>query len=131
MLNYKKFDEALLNKKDLKKVNNAISFKSIYINIGVNLKNYIVNAYIIAFLNAVINMYIAKNIEKFNLEKTSYNTYTSNEILNLQIDSIINLKLVNTIIIILKIIFKLRKVEKKNGRTTSNRKFNDDSYEFT
>ena len=76
-------------------------------------------------------MYIAKNIEKFNLEKTNYNTYTSNEILNLQIDSIINLKLVNTIIIILKIIFKLRKVEKKNGRTTSNRKFNDDSYEFT
>ena len=67
LLNYKKFDEALLNKKDLAKINNALSFNSMYIDIGVNLKNYILNAYVISFLNTVINMYIAKNVEKFNL----------------------------------------------------------------
>ena len=50
---------------------------------------------------------------------------------NIKIDSIIHLQLANIIYIIIKIIFKLRKVEKKNVRSkTSNRKFNDDSYDF-
>ena len=50
---------------------------------------------------------------------------------NIKIDSIIHLQLANIIYIIIKIIFKLRKVEKKNVRyKTSNRKFNDDSYDF-
>ncbi len=130
-MNYKKFDEALLNRKDLKKINKALSFQKVDIDIGINLKNVILNAYLISFLNAVINMYIAKNVNKFNLKDTKYTTFISNEILNLKTDCIINLKLVNTIIVIIKTIFKFRKVVNKDGRTTSNRKFNDDSYDFT
>ena len=83
-------------------------------------------------INVVINMFIAKNIKKFNLQNTKYKTYISGEVYNIKIDSIIHLQLANIIYIIIKIIFKLRKVEKKNVRyKTSNRKFNDDSYDFT
>ena len=77
-------------------------------------------------------MAIASNINKFNLEDTRYKTYISGEVYNIKIDSIIDVKLANIIYIIFKIIYKLRKVEKKNVRDkTSNRKFNDDSYDFT
>lgn len=127
-----KIYKGLLNSKDIKTIINSIYVKKIYLDLGINLLQPILNAYISTLINVVINMYIAKNIKKFNLQNTKYKTYISGEVYNIKIDSIIHLQLANIIYIIIKIIFKLRKVEKKNVRyKTSNRKFNDDSYDFT
>ena len=130
-LNFKKIDNALLNYKDIKCINNNIFFEKIDLNIGINFKDVLYNAYIISFLNAIINMYFAKNSDKINFNKTNYITYISNKIFNIKVDSIIRVNLVNTIIVIIKIIIRFRKVVNKDGRTTSNRKLNDDSYDFT
>ncbi len=130
-LNFQKMNDALLTKKDLKKFSNSIYFEKIHLNLGINFKNVLTNVYAISVLNALINMYFAQNINKINLEDTSYLTFISNKMFNIKIDSIIRFKLVNTIIVIIKVFFKFRKVVKKNGtRRTSNRKFNDDSYDF-
>lgn len=127
-----KINKVLLNSKDIKTIINSIYVKKIYLDLGINLLQPILNAYISTFINVVINMFIAKNIKNFNLQNTKYKTYISGEVYNIKIDSIIHLQLANIIYIIIKIIFKLRKVEKKNVRyKTSNRKFNDDSYDFT
>ena len=127
-----KVNKALLNSKDFKNIINSIYVKKLHLDFGINLINSIVNAYISTFINVIINMAIASNINKFNLEDTRYKTYISGEVYNIKIDSIIDIKLANIIYIIFKIIYKLRKVEKKNVRNkTSNRKFNDDSYDFT
>lgn len=127
-----KINKVLLNSKDIKTIINSIYVKKFYLDLGINLLQPILNAYILTFINVVINMFIAKNIKKFNLQNTKYKTYISGEVYNIKIDSIIHLQLANIIYIIIKIIFKLRKVEKKNVRyKTSNRKFNDDSYDFT
>lgn len=127
-----KINKVLLNSKDIKTIINSIYVKKVYLDLGINLLQPILNAYILTFINVVINMFIAKNIKKFNLQNTKYKTYISGEVYNIKIDSIIHLQLANIIYIIIKIIFKLRKVEKKNVRyKTSNRKFNDDSYDFT
>lgn len=127
-----KINKALLNAKDIKKIINSIYVKKLKLDLGINLINTILNAYISALINVVINMFIASNLNRFNLKETRYKTYISGEVYNIKIDSIIHLQLANIIYIIIKIIFKLRKVEKKNVRSkTSNRKFNDDSYDFT
>ena len=123
-----KINKALLNSKDIKNFINSIYVKKLKLDLGINLINTILNAYISTLINVAINMFIANNINRFNLENT---TYISGEVYNIKIDSIIHLQLANIIYIIIKIIFKLRKVEKKNVRSkTSNRKFNDDSYDF-
>lgn len=127
-----KVNKVLLNSKDFKNIINSIYVKKLHLNFGINLINSIVNAYVSTFINVIINMVIASNINKFNLGDTRYKTYISGEVYNIKIDSIIDVKLANIIYIIFKIIYKLRKVEKKNVRNkTSNRKFNDDSYDFT
>lgn len=127
-----KVNKALLNSKDFKNIINSMYIKKLHLDFGINLINSIVNAYVSTFINVIINMVIASNINKFNLEDTRYKTYISGEVYNIKIDSIIDVKLANIIYIIFKIIYKLRKVEKKNVRNkTSNRKFNDDSYDFT
>lgn len=127
-----KVNKALLNSKDFKNIINSMYIKKLHLDFGINLINSIVNAYVSTLINVIINMVIASNINKFSLEDTRYKTYISGEVYNIKIDSIIDVKLANIIYIIFKIIYKLRKVEKKNVRNkTSNRKFNDDSYDFT
>lgn len=126
-----KINKALLNSKDIKNFINSIYVKKLKLDLGINLINTILNAYVSTLINVVINMFIANNINRFNLKNVRYKTYISGEVYNIKIDSIIHLKFANIIYIIIKIIFKLRKVEKKNVRSkTSNRKFNDDSYDF-
>ncbi len=129
-LNFQKIDEVILRKDEIKKLGNSIFIEKLDLNLGINLKNILVNVYLISTLNALINMYFAKKVDKMNLDKVSYQTYISNKILNIDVDSIIRFNLVNTIIIILKIIMRVRKVVKEDGKTTSNRKLNDDSYDF-
>ncbi|MDD3304086.1 MAG: hypothetical protein PHP54_04135 [Clostridia bacterium] len=132
IMSYEKQDSALFNKQDFVKLRKNIFYSKFYLNIGYNLSDSILNAYAMATLNAIINLYLAKNIDKFNIDRTKYSTYISNKIYDVDFYSIINLKLANTIIVIIKSIIKLKKVVKKDGKqTTSNRKFNDDSYDFS
>ena len=127
-----KVNKVLLSHKDLKNILESIYVKKLDLDFGINFINPIVNAYVLTLINVLINMFIAGYIDKFNLENTRYKTYISGEVYNIKIHSIIEAKFANIIYIILKIKFKLRKVEKKNVRNkTSNRKFDDDSYDFT
>lgn len=126
-----KVNKVLFDSKDIRNIVKSIYFKKIYLDFGINLLNPIANCYISTLINTLISMFVSKNINKFNLENTRYKTYISGEVYNIKINSIINLKITNIIYIIIKIIYKLRKVDKKNVRgKTSNRKFNDDSYDF-
>lgn len=121
IISYEKQDTALLSKKDFSKIKKNTSYSKFYLNIGYNFKDTLVNAYMMAFLNSVINMYLSKNINRFNIDRTKYSTYISNKVYDIDFYSIINLNLVNTIIVIIKLIIKLKKVVKKNGKqTTSN-----------
>lgn len=121
IITYEKQDTALLDKKDFSKIKKNISYSKFYLNIGYNLQDPILNAYAMAFFNTVINMYLSKNINKFNIERTKYSTCISDKIYDIDFYSIINLNLVNTIIVIIKVIIRLKKVVKKNGKqTTSN-----------
>ena len=127
-----KVNKALLTKKDFKVIIKNIYVKKLNLEFGLNLINPILNAYVITLFNTAINMVIAKYQSKFNFKDLRYKTYVSGEIYNIKIHSIIDIKLANIIYIIFKIIYKYRKVDKKNVRgKTSNRKFNDDSYDFT
>lgn len=128
--NYEKKEEKLLPKKDLSKLRNSIYYQEMHLEIGVNVQDYLINAYINAFLNMVINLYISFQMNHFNIKKTEYITYISDCFIDLKAKGIIHIKVVNTMIILIKLILKLRKVANKNGRRTSNRKFNDDSYDF-
>ena len=121
LIGYEKQDSVLLSKKDIGKLKKNASYSKFYLNIGYNFKDPLVNACMMAFLNSVINMYLAKNINRFNIDRTKYSTYISNKVYDIDFYSIINLNLVNTIIVIIKLIIKLKKVVKKNGKqTTSN-----------
>ncbi len=129
-IEYLKVLQVLLNKKDIRKIHDSINFKKFNLNLGINFKNLILNAYIVTFVTSIISIYLASNTNKFNRKNLMYNVYVSNKIIDLNLDCIIKFKLANTIGIIIKIINKLRKVEDKNVRTTSNRKFDDDSHDI-
>lgn len=131
-LDYSKMAARLINEKDFIKINNSFKFKNVKLKLGINFKNMMLNIYMLTLISTVISAYIAKNINKFNPKKLNYSVNISEKIIDLDVDCILKFKLANTIGIILKIIFKLRKVEDKNVRTTtsSNRKFNDDSYDI-
>ena len=129
-LNFRKINTALVKKEELKKISDSIYFKMLDLDIGINSKNILANVYLMSTLNGLINMYFAYKSDKMDLDKVKYKTYISNKIVNLKVDSIIRFNLVNTIIIIIKIILRYRKVVKEDGKTTSNRKLNDDSYDF-
>ena len=117
---YEKQDELFLKKDDIVKLKNNMKYKQFYLDVGVNFKEVIINSYIIAIINSLINMYIGKNADIFNLSKTQYNTYISNKVFNIDFFSIINLNLVHTIIVFIKLVIVLRKVDKSNGKRTSN-----------
>lgn len=130
IIEYLKVLQVLLNKEDIKKINNSIKFKKLDLNLGINFKDLILNAYIVTFITSIISIYIGSNINRFNRKKLMYNVYVSNKIIDLNLDCIIKFKLANNIGIMIKIINELRKVEDKNVRTTSNRKFDDDSHDI-
>lgn len=134
---YEKYKELKIKKEaisidDFRKLKNSIYFQKLNLNIGFNTKKIILNAYIISLFNALFSMYLSKNIDMFNIKNTEYNTYISKNLLRIKLQSIVNINLVNTIFVIIKLIYKFRKGGKNNGKeTTSNRKSNANSYDFT
>lgn len=129
-IEYLKKEKQLITSKDIKKLLNSIYYEKLNIDVGINLQNPIVNAYLITIINIVLNLFIMKNQSKMKLKNTSYSTYISNNIFNLKLNCIIRFRVANTIITIIKIIVKLRKVEKKYGEKSSNRLTYGNSYDI-
>lgn len=134
---YKKYHEIQekhkeMSRSNFKRLKENIYIKKIYLDLGFNTKNIIYNSYIMSMLNSYISSFIAKNIEIFNLKETVYRTYISRNLLKIKIHGIVNLKLANTIVIVTKFILENMKGGKYNGKeTTSNRKSNANSYDFS
>lgn len=129
-IEYSKKEKEIINTKDLKKIINSIYYEKINIDIGINLKDPIINAYLITAINILLNLFIIKKQNKMKLENVSYATYISNNIFNLKLNCIIRFRVANTIITIIKIIVRLREVERKYGEKSSNRLANGNSYDI-
>lgn len=130
-INYDKKTKLIITKSEIRKLNESINFEKIYLNLGINFKNMIVNSYVIGILNSILGFFIAKNIDKIKLDDVKYNIYISKNVFSVDIYSIINFNPVHTIIILIKLIFRVRKVDKDYGKRTSNRKSYDDCYDIT
>lgn len=108
-------------------------YDKINFNLNVNVKDYILNSYIVASLNAVVATLISKNIEKINTDNLNY-TITSNENkTNLKLKCIMLGRTTNIIFVLIKVIKFAFEVKKRGndkngkGKRTSNRKFNGNS----
>lgn len=108
-----------------------IKFQKFWLEIEFHTQNMILNAYLMAFLNAYISKYIAKNANQFCLKNTRYQTNLSNKLLKIKLTSIINLNLIHTMYILIKVMIKIKKGGKKNGKETSNRRSHVNGYDFT
>jgi len=112
---------------EFNKLIKTIKFKKLYISLGINLDDPINNAYIIALINSLISLVLAKNSKNINLKETGYETFISQKTIYFKVDSIVSLPLVKNIFILIRIIkfFIKMKGGKKNGYKTSNRIIND------
>lgn len=129
-IEYSNKEKEIINTKDLKKLINSIYYEKLNIDVGINLKDPIINAYLITIINILLNLFIIKNQSKIKLKNLDYSTYISNNIFNLKLNCIIRFRVANTIITIIKVIVKLRKVEKKYGEKSSNRLTYGNSYDI-
>lgn len=118
---YLRQEERYVQKNNFKKIFHSIFFEQLDILIGFNLQEPILNAYLMALINGVLNIFFAINTSNINLKNTNYITYVSNDFFHLQVKGIIKFRIVNNIITILKIVKRIREVKKKNGKATSNR----------
>ena len=109
-----------------------IKVDKLYLSLNYKINNMYFNIYSIVILNIIFSMFVSKYNKCFNFDDFYYNfSMSQNEKLNFNFNSIIRFKLVNTIIIGIKIIFKILKEDKRYGKRASNRKLNDDCYDFT
>lgn len=92
----------------------SIKIQKLDLNLGINLNDPIVNAYAIALVNAALPLVIAHNDRKINLDNISYNTFISNKMLYLQINTIIHVSLIKNLKSFIKIFFNARGLKNKN-----------------
>lgn len=104
----------------LKKFNDSIRYKRINLEFGFNLKDYILNAYLLTFITAVSNMYVSSNIEKFDINNINLDIYINQKSnFKLKLFGIIELSFVNTIIIVINILFRKIKRRTKEWITSN------------
>ncbi len=121
--NIKNFDDTerklklLTNNKILKKFNDSIKYKKVDLQFGFNLKDYILNAYVLTIITTILNMYVGANSNKFNMNKLNLDVYINqSSAFKIKLFSIIELSFVNTIIILINILFKKMKRRIKQWR---------------
>lgn len=112
------------------KILKTIKVNKLDMEIGINFKDPIVNAYVIAIINSILPILIVKNNNNFNLDNIKYNTFISKKVIYLRINGIIHVSIVKNIISIIKIILVILKGGIKNGNKTSNRISNDNFNDF-
>lgn len=96
----------------IKKLMKKIKYEKFVLSLGFNTNDYVANSYINASLNTLLCMYINKNQYQFNMKKIYYQTYIAKHLVVLNFDSIISVSIADTIGIILKEYFKLKKEKK-------------------
>lgn len=107
----------LTNNKILKKFNDSIKYKKVDLQFGFNLKDYILNAYVLTIITTILNMYVGANVDKFNMNKLNLDVYINqSSVFKIKLFSIIEINFVNTIIILINILFKKMKRRIKQWR---------------
>lgn len=108
-------------------------YDKINFHLNINVKDYILNSYIIASLNAVVATLISKNIEKINTDNLNYSITSNENKTNLELKCIMLGRTTNIIFVLIKVIKFAFEVKKRGngkngkGKRTSNRKFNGNS----
>ena len=108
----------------------SIKVKRLDLKLGINLENILLNVYSIALINAILPIVLRLNNKNLDLKHIKYETYISQKVIDLHIDSIIHVSIVKNIVSIIKIIFLVMKGGIKNGNKTSNRISNDNINDF-
>lgn len=103
----------------------SIKVKRLDLKLGINLENILLNVYSIALINTILPIILRLNNKNLDLKHIKYETYISQKVIDLHIDSIIHVSIVKNIVSIIKIIFLVMKGGIKNGNKTSNRISND------
>lgn len=110
-----------------------VKYDTLQFHLNVNVHDYILNAYINAFLNSVIAMLINRNIRKINMENLSYIITSNENETKLNLKCIMYGRFTNIIYVLFKAIKFAFEIKKRGndangkGKRTSNRKFNGDS----
>ena len=97
----------------IKKLMKKIRYDEFVLSLGFNTDDYIANSYINASLNTLLCMYINANQYQFNMKKLYYQTYIADHLVVLNFESIIRISIADTMSIILKEYFKVKKSKKK------------------
>lgn len=122
-MEYYKNQEKMITKKEISDLINNIYYEKMDITLKINLKNPILNSYIISIINIIINIFIIKNQKRMNLKNTRYFTTISDNIFNANITSIVRIKLINIIAIVIKIGVRAIKLKRNNKKSNvSNQK---------
>lgn len=112
-------------------------YERINFHLNVNLNDYILNSYVIAFLNATVATLISKNIDKINTNNLNYLITSNENKTNLKLKCIMLGRTTNIIFVLIKVIKFAFEVKKRGnekdgkGKRTSNRKFNGNSNVIT
>lgn len=106
---YEKLNKEYISSKDLKKLNDSIYFEEAKFKININFSEFIINAYLISVINALINIYIALNNSRFNLKNLDYSTNISKEVVEVEAKLIIRANLIKIFPILLKLLFRIIK----------------------
>lgn len=129
-MNFMKVKKDLPQKelKEIFKILN-IEFSKIYLKVEVGTEDVIITSLIITILASILGIGLARVIKKYEKEKYNYEiypVYQNRNLINLNLNCIIKVKMVH-IISIIYILLKKRRVEKHER--TSNRRAYDYSYE--
>jgi len=129
------FTDAKLFIKSIRELLSKVEIERLEFKFNINVNDYILNSYIITFLNTVVAMLISKNIEKINTENLSYVITSYEKEIKLKLKCIMYGRLTNIIFVLRKLVYYAFKLKKrgneKNGKGTSNRKSNGDSNDVT
>lgn len=101
-----------LKKKEILEIINdlrkSMKVHKLHLNIGINLNDPIINAYSIALINSALPMIIMDNDKKINLKNIKYNTFISDKVIYLDVDSIVYISIFKNLKSIFKILFKIK-----------------------
>lgn len=125
------FTDAKLFIKSIKELLSKVEIEKLDFSFNINVDDYILNAYIVTFVNSVVAIMISKNIKKINTENLSYIITSNEKKIKLNLKCIMYGKLANIIFVLRKILYYAFKLKKrgndKHGKGTSNRKSNGNS----
>ena len=117
--------------KNIKEFFAKVKFEKLEFKFNINVDDYILNSYIVTFLNTIVAMLISKNIKKINTKSLGYIITSNEKEIKLDLKCIMYDKFANIIFVLIKIVYYAFKLKKggneKNGKRTSNRKSNGNS----